>query len=171
MSVGRKVPGKLTARTVRKEIVAKTEQECNMKLRLDREQNLLTCTIGKLYIDGVFESHTLEDVVREKPGVPVLNWKIKGDTAIPKGTYNVIVTWSPKFSKPMPLLLNVPGFEGVRIHSGNTDRDTEGCILVGSEVSGESILKSRDAYNKLYDKMVSAIKESQNITITIGDKK
>ena len=101
--------------------------------------------IGEMTVDGVFECFTLEDLER-----PV---KIKGETAIPKGTYKVIINESNRFKRQLPLLLNVPGFEGVRIHSGNTNHDTEGCILVGQTRHKEFIGKSRKAFDKLFKKM------------------
>jgi hypothetical protein len=111
--------------------------------------------IGEMTVDGIFECFTLEDVER-----PV---KIKGETAIPKGTYKVIINQSNRFKRQLPLLLNVPGFEGVRIHSGNTNHDTEGCILVGQTRHKEFIGKSRKAFDKLFKKMQKA----KDITISI----
>jgi len=111
--------------------------------------------IGEMTVDGVFECFTLEDVER-----PV---KIKGETAIPKGTYKVIINQSNRFKRQLPLLLNVPGFEGVRIHSGNTNHDTEGCILVGQTRHKEFIGKSRKAFDKLFKKMQRA----KDITLSI----
>jgi hypothetical protein len=111
--------------------------------------------IGEMTVDGIFECFTLEDVER-----PV---KIKGETAIPKGTYKVIINESNRFKRQLPLLLNVPGFEGVRIHSGNTNHDTEGCILVGQTRHKEFIGKSRKAFDKLFKKMQKA----KDITISI----
>ena len=111
--------------------------------------------IGEMTVDGIFECFTLEDVER-----PV---KIKGETAIPKGTYKVIINESNRFKRQLPLLLNVPGFEGVRIHSGNTNHDTEGCILVGQTRHKEFIGKSRKAFDKLFKKMQKA----NDITISI----
>lgn len=87
--------------------------------------------MGVLFVDGRFFAWSLEDVVRERPGQPVQDWKIPARTAIPVGTYGLEVTMSNRFKRPLPLLLNVPGFEGVRIHRGNTAEDTEGCIIVG----------------------------------------
>jgi hypothetical protein len=111
--------------------------------------------IGELSIDGVFECFTLEDLER-----PV---KIKGETAIPKGTYKVIINQSRRFKRLLPLLLNVPNFEGVRIHPGNTNHDTEGCILVGKTRSKEYIGQSRKAFDKLFKKMQKA----KDITLVI----
>lgn len=126
-----------------------------MQLRLIRKPSTETTTIGELFVDGEFFCYTLEDKVR-----PV---KIKSQTAIPSGTYKVIITWSPRFKKQLPLLIGVPNFDGIRIHPGNTHRDTEGCILVGEQVHGESILQSKKAFNKLYD----LISKSTDVSITI----
>ena len=112
-------------------------------------------TIGELLVDGLFECFTLEDKEREV--------KIKGETAIPKGTYKVIINESNRFKRELPLLLNVPNFEGVRIHSGNTNHDTEGCILVGQSRNKNYIGQSRKAFDKLFKKM----KKAKDITITI----
>jgi len=126
-----------------------------MKLTLKRLHKTEHSTIGELYIDGKFECYTLEDVEREV--------KIKSETAIPKGTYIVGITLSNRFKKLLPILLNVPNFEGVRIHSGNTNHDTEGCILVGTTRSNDFIGNSRLAFEKLFKKMQLA----KNITLTI----
>jgi hypothetical protein len=126
-----------------------------MKITVKRLHKTDTSTIGELSIDGVFECFTLEDVERKE--------KIKSETAIPKGTYKVIINQSNRFKKLMPLLLNVPNFEGVRIHSGNTNHDTEGCILVGQTISKNFIGQSRKAFDKLFKKMQAA----KDITITI----
>ena len=112
-------------------------------------------TIGELLIDGIFECFTLED--KERPV------KIKGETAIPKGTYRVIINESNRFKRLLPLLIDVPNFEGVRIHAGNSNHDTEGCILVGQTRNKNYIGQSRKAFNKLFKKMQAA----KNITLTI----
>jgi hypothetical protein len=119
-----------------------------MKLLLKRLHRTESSTIGELYVDGVFECYTLEDIEREV--------KIKSETAISKGIYKVIITMSNRFKRQMPLLLNVPNFQGVRIHAGNTNHDTEGCILVGQTRSKDFIGKSRKAYDKLFKKMQNA---------------
>ena len=90
-------------------------------------------TLGKLVAYGKpLIAYTLEDAVREIPGVPVSEYKIKGRTAIPVGSYDLVITYSNRFKRLMPHILNVPGFTGVRIHAGNTHEDTEGCVLVGT---------------------------------------
>ena len=126
-----------------------------MQITVKRLHKTETSTIGELLIDGLFECYTLEDAER-----PV---KIKGETAIPKGTYKVIINESNRFKRLLPLLLDVPNFEGVRIHSGNSNHDTEGCILVGQSRNKNYIGQSRKAFEKLFKKMQGA----KNITITI----
>jgi len=86
----------------------------------------------------LFECYTCEDPVRGN-GDPktVAEWKVKGDTAIPYGTYKVRKTMSPRFKRMMWELQNVPGFAGIRIHAGNTAQDTEGCILLGRHINGD----------------------------------
>ncbi len=120
-----------------------------MKLILQRHPSANGCTHGDITRDDLPQCISLEDEIREIEGVPVEEWKIPGKTAIPAGTYDLKITWSNRFQKMMPQLMNVPGFEGIRIHPGNVATDTEGCILVGTSRSGESILHSRDAYTAL----------------------
>src|SRR5262245_55691636 len=98
-----------------------------MLLILVRGRRTGNATIGQLYVDGNFFGHTLEDVVREA-GV-----KVPGETAIPAGMYEGEVTFSPRFKTNLPLIKNVPNFTGIRIHAGNSEGDTEGCILVGEK--------------------------------------
>lgn len=112
-------------------------------------------TIGKLYIDGEYFCDTLEDAVRDK--------KIPGETAIPAGTYKVIVNMSPRFKRLLPRLLDVPGFEGILIHRGNTPSDTAGCILVGENREKGKVLNSTP-YEK---KLVELLKDKIDIKITI----
>jgi len=110
-----------------------------MNLKLTRKEFGDTCTLGELFVDGKFFAYTCEDVVRA-PAV-----KVPGQTAIPAGKYSVSLTRSARFKKVLPLLANVPNFSVVRIHSGNTSVDTEGCVLVGLGKENGSITKSRDA--------------------------
>lgn len=102
-------------------------------------------TIGKLYIDGAYFCDTLEDKVR-------VGEKIAGKTAIPAGTYKVKMTWSPRFKRYLPEILNVPGFSGVRIHSGNTAKDTEGCLLLGLNKEKGKVLNSKNAVEFFIDR-------------------
>src|SRR5689334_5448235 len=124
-----------------------------MELTLVRKFNGADCTIGELFVDGRFECFTLEDVVR--PG-DIARVKVAGRTAIPAGTYEVRLTMSERFKRVLPLLLNVPSFEGIRIHAGNTAADTEGCILVGRERESNAIRASRAALEPLLVKLQTA---------------
>ena len=127
-----------------------------MKIKINRLYKTENSTIGELLIDGKFECFTLEDKERDV--------KIKGETAIPRGTYKVIINQSNRFKRLLPLLLNVNGFEGVRIHAGNTNHDTEGCILVGKTRSNNFIGQSRKAFDSLFSKMQKA----KEITLIIS---
>lgn len=130
-----------------------------MILELKRKIFTDDSTIGEISIDGEFVCYTLEDKVRDV--------KIQNVTAIPYGKYEVIINFSNRFQKYMPLLLKVPGFEGVRVHPGNKSADTEGCILVGSSKSLNFIGNSRVTYNSLFAKMkLAAKKEKIFINIT-----
>ena len=100
-------------------------------------------TIGKLYLDGHYLCDTLEDTVRPA------GTKIAGKTAIPAGTYKCKKTWSPRFGKILPELFDVPNFTGVRIHTGNTAKDTEGCILVGLNKTKGAVIDSQATFNFL----------------------
>ena len=118
-------------------------------------------TIGKLYVNGNYVCDTLEDKDRgldDSLSVDYINKiKVFGKTAIPAGKYNVSITYSPHFKKNLPLVTNVKGFDGIRIHSGNTDKDTLGCILVGyNRVTGK-VINSKEALAKLMSKLSGKI--------------
>lgn len=134
-----------------------------MKLTLTRAQFEPTCTIGRLFVDGAPQCYTLEDYVRPT-GAP----KVFGQTAIPAGTYGVIITHSPHFGRDLPLLVNVPGFEGVRIHPGNSAADTEGCLLVGMDKLVDSLGRSRVAFDALFPKIQSALAAGETVTIEVA---
>ena len=142
-----------------------------MRLTLMRIANKPTYTIGKLYIDGCYYCDVLEDTDRglddDMKESEILKKKIKGQTAIPTGTYPVKITYSPKYKKLMPLIDNVKGYQGIRIHSGNTHKDTEGCLLVGMNKEVGKVLESRKTFNALY-KILTGTKE--NIIIDIQRK-
>lgn len=116
---------------------------------LNRVQKDPDVTIGELKIGQLHVCWILEDPVREIPGEPVETWKIKGQTAIPLGTYKIERTYSPRFGHTMPQLMDVPGFEGIRIHPGNTTGDTEGCLLPGLERRKDSVGSSQLAYREI----------------------
>jgi hypothetical protein len=120
-----------------------------LKLTVLRTNYTDRSTIGELHIDDVFECYTLEDVVRA-PGV-----KVPGKTAIPAGSYKVVLDYSNRFKKYKPHILDVPMFDGIRIHSGNTDADTEGCILVGTAKSLNAIEGSGRAFADLFQKLAA----------------
>lgn len=113
-----------------------------MNLILKRIHEGETFTVGQLYEETKYGlspiCYTLEDKVRQVEGKPVKEWKVQNETAIPRGTYNVSVTLSNRFKVRLPLLNDVDGFTGIRIHSGNSSKNTEGCILVGMTWDGKS---------------------------------
>ena len=131
-----------------------------MKLNLNRDPSDNICTQGELAVDDVYECFTLEDVVREE--------KIYGETAIPAGTYRVIISYSYHFKRDLPLLAGVANYEGVRIHPGNTAANTEGCILVGQTKGLDFIGSSVLAFNALYAKLLAARDRHEDIWITIA---
>lgn len=133
-----------------------------MELHLVRSDVTPTLTIGRLAIDGVWECWTLEDPIREGPKIP-------GESAIPAGRYEVVITRSLRFQRMLPLLLKVPHFEGVRIHAGNTAADTEGCILVGQSRAMNSIVQSALALGELQRKIAGAQARGDRVWIAIED--
>ena len=132
-----------------------------MKLILIRHARRADYTIGRLEDEnGKKISDTLEPTWRDYKGGEL---KIPKKSAIPEGTYRVVVTKSQRFQKYLPLLVGVPGFEGVRIHAGNTSRDTEGCILVGQNLQVGKVLWSRITLEKL----MKLIENEKEIYLTI----
>lgn len=124
-----------------------------MKLTLKRIALRSTYTIGRLYVDGNYFCDTLEDTVRDlnKNGkFDNGEKKVYAKTAIPYGTYEIKWTYSPRFKKYTPQLMNVPSFAGIRIHSGNSSTDTEGCLLLGENKKVGMVLNSRATINKFY---------------------
>lgn len=133
-----------------------------MKLTLKRIALKDKYTIGHLYIDDKYFCDTVEDKVRDLSKEK----KVYGETAIPYGTYEVKWTYSNKFKKYMPLLVNVPQFEGIRIHSGNTAADSLGCIIVGQNKEVGKVLNSRATVSKLYSIIEKGCKAGK-VTIEI----
>ena len=141
-----------------------------MEILLQRVAKKDKYTIGKLYVNNQYFCDTLEDIDRgltqSMTEQQIKSKKVYGETAIPTGTYRIIISYSNRFKKQMPLLLNVPGFSGIRIHTGNTEKDSLGCILVGKNKAVGKVLESRDTYNKLFSILQKA-NEKETIKITI----
>jgi hypothetical protein len=134
-----------------------------MKLELRRIFLGEKATIGELSVAGVRLCDTLEDRVRPE-GV-----KIYGQTAIPNGSYTVKLTHSPHFGMVTPEILNVPQFKYIRIHPGNSSKDTDGCILTGSwdGMTPDWISNSRDAFGKLMEILKDAENRKEEIILTV----
>lgn len=128
-----------------------------MKLKLVRDVFTDQSTLGRLSINDTFECYTLEDPFRTGP-------KIQNNTCIPYGTYKVVLVPSPRFHKIIPRLLDVPDFDGILIHVGNSPADTDGCILVGQSQGAGVIFKSQLAWDQLFAKLQST---TDPITIEI----
>lgn len=126
-----------------------------MTLRVIREPTDRDATLGVLFVDDRFFGFTLEDAIRET-AAPVSAWKLAGQTAIPAGTYRVALTQSARFGRVLPLLLDVPGFTGIRIHPGNAAADTDGCLLVGRTRGARWVGQSRAAFDDLFARLQSA---------------
>lgn len=142
-----------------------------MKILVKRIAKRPTYTIGKMYLDGKYFCDTLEDTDRSisqsTPIDTIKKVKLPNNTAIPTGTYKVIVNVSPKFKRLLPRLLNVPGFDGVLIHRGNTDKDTSGCILIGENKVVGRVINSTGYEAKLVSILNKAQDNKENITIEI----
>ena len=120
-------------------------QKETLQLRVTRLWLKEDYTIGRLYVNGELWCNTLEDKVRDL----TKEKKVPGKTAIPYGVYDIQMTYSNKFKKRLPLLLDVPFFTGIRIHAGNTPEDTEGCILLGENKEKGKVINSRHWVDKL----------------------
>lgn len=155
-----------------------------MKLKVERRWPKVTYTIGRLYIDGIFYCNTLEDrdrgLSQTDPLPTIQKRKIAGETAIPKGTYGVLmnvtspkyagVAWYYNFCRgKMPRLKDVPGFDGILIHPGgsNGPLDTRGCILVGKNTKVGKLTESKACFQQIYRLMKAAADKGEDITIEI----
>lgn len=130
-----------------------------MILRLIREPSLHEATLGTLFINGVFHCFTLEDAIRPE--------KITGKTCIPPGRYAVRLSWSPKFSRILPEVLGVPGFDGIRMHPGNTTADTDGCILCGLQRTSLTVLNSKAAHHSLQERIEAAHRTGDPVVLVV----
>lgn len=148
-----------------------------MDIQLKRTEFTSDSTIGELTINGVFECFILEDTDRNLTDmmsvIEIGKAKVYGQTAIPYGTYKIVVTKSERFSKMkgkpvyLPLLLNVKGYEGIRIHIGNKPADTHGCLLPARKKAKNFVSESTIAFNQLNDKINNAIKKGEIVIIKI----
>ena len=140
-----------------------------MKLVIERKWCNPDCTIGLMTVNGMNEYFTLEDQIRPDPNpeTPVNEAKVMHETAIPKGSYNVLITKSKRFGYETPILENVPGFEGIRIHRGNTAADSSGCILVGRHKGPNWVSESRAAFNDIYRDIKAAIDRGEQVILEI----
>lgn len=144
-----------------------------MEIILKRTNRKPEFTIGELKVDVNFHSYILEDADRAlHSGMSlseIASIKIPAATAIPSGRYEIVMNFSKRFQKQLPLLLDVPGFAGVRIHSGNTTAHTEGCLLPGNKrnLSKGEVYESRDATNRLISLIKAAVKK-EKVFITIS---
>lgn len=153
-----------------------------MKLKVERKWPKATYTIGRFYIDGIRYCETLEDTDRGLKQTDSLAYiksrKVANETAIPKGTYGVAMNiTSPKYSASswywklcqgkVPRLLNVPGWEGVLLHTGNNALQTAGCILLGKNTKVGQLTDSKATFQKIYKLMKAAYDKGEEITIEI----
>jgi hypothetical protein len=132
-----------------------------MKILVERFDSGKNDTLGRLYINGKFFCFTLEDEYRAV--------KVKGDTRIPEGTYKVVFYNSPSHGPESLMIENVPGFQYILIHPGNTEDDTMGCLLPGMKlgtVKGKrAVTESKKAFEKIYPIISDAIKRGEEVTI------
>jgi len=142
-----------------------------MTIKIIRKVYTDKSTISEVFIDDKFICYTLEDkdrgLLQQMSIEEIKKKKQYAITAIPLGKYEVVVTYSNRFKKDLPLLLNVPGYEGVRIHPGNTDANTEGCILPGSSKSTDFVGESKKAFEVLFNHIKQAIAKKEKVYVEI----
>ena len=142
-----------------------------MEILIKRIAKKSTYTIGKLYVDNEYFCDTLEDKDRGLKDTmsveEILKIKVKHETAIPTGNYNVDITYSPRFKKQLPIVLNVKGFDGIRFHSGNTDKDSSGCVLLGENKLIGKVINSRVTCEKFISLLTGAKNKKEKITLKI----
>ena len=145
----------------------------DLNLKLERKWKKEKYTIGNLYVNGVFFSNVLEDTVRglrqDMTPEEIKKIKIHGQTAIPSGRYEIRMTLSARFRRQLPILLNVPGYAGVRIHPGNNDANTEGCLLPGKNDRVGQVSNSRATMAALQKQIEETIYQNSKVYIEIVD--
>lgn len=148
-----------------------------MELDLYRRSTVQTRTPGDLYIDGAYFCHTVEDIVRDRDvdqdgdvdAQDVKQFKVYGQTAIPAGRYPMVLEHSPKYGPDTLTIKDVPGFTGIRVHPGNTEKDTEGCLILGEDFAPPfyTVVRSRYAVARLKNTVSPALIRGEKIWITI----
>ena len=134
-----------------------------MNIVVNRSPTANGATLGEMLINGEHQCYTLELPISADGA------KVAGSTCIPAGRYEVRITYSPKFNRSMPLLIDVPGFEGVRVHWGNYPRDTEGCILTGTTEGDAFIGHSMEAFTNFWAKLSAALQGGERAFVTVND--
>lgn len=141
-----------------------------MEITVERFLKTNKSTISDLKINGVHQCYILEDVDRglsdAMTPLEIKTRKVFGKTAIPTGRYRVVISFSPRFKKYLPEILNVKGYAGIRQHPGNIAQDTEGCQLPGISYTTDKVLQSRLAFAQYFSKL-QAVEKSEEIWITI----
>ena len=142
-----------------------------MEITVKRKFKGNNYTIGSLYIDDKYFCDTLEDIDRgltdNMTDSYISTVKVVDQTAIPTGSYKVTITYSNRFQKLLPLINNVKGFSGIRIHSGNTKEDTSGCILVGFNTEKGKVVNSKVTFNKLFNILQDTLNKGEQVEIKI----
>lgn len=140
-----------------------------MQITIQRAPSQSGATIGKLSIDGIFACYTLEDQIREVQGEPVESWKVHGATAIPAGIYRVSLEMSGRFGPDTLTINDVPGFQSIRMHAGNTPADTEGCPLLGMQATDHSLIggSSRPAVALVKGEVQRALASGETVSIEV----
>lgn len=142
-----------------------------MEIRVKRIARKDGYTIGQMSLNNEYFCDTLEDTDRGLKDTmqvnEILAKKRKGVTAVPTGKYDVILTFSPRFKRVLPLFLSVKCYEGVRIHAGNTAEDTEGCLLVGENKERGKVINSRATLERLMSVLLECEKKKEKVTILI----
>lgn len=137
------------------------------ELTLVREPSKDGATLSVLYLGAYAICDVLEDEVREVPGMEVVLWKVKGRTAIPAGSYALALENSLRFGPDTLTVRGVPGFEYIRIHGGNTQLDTEGCLLPGTRNGTNTVKDSRVALQRLRDLIVPSLRRGEPVILKI----
>lgn len=143
-----------------------------MEIILERKIHNEDSTEGNLYVNGKWFCNTIEDRVRAKPGEWKKELKIYGKTAIPYGRYPVLVTWSNRFKRLLTAILNVPDFEGIRIHNGTSELSSAGCVIVSykDDDANHKLINDKGAMNDLCD-LVYKAQHNEKVWIEIVDHK